>query len=77
MPKIPERVRLDPDAVLRCPFCGGAYLHQRNVDILEQQGNAPTGVHVLFACEFCEREPLLEVIQQRGMTIVHWQGHNY
>ena len=99
MTKIPTMVRLDPDAVLRCPQCTEAYLHHRAVDIFARSEDAQNGMHVhvegddvslngdlagnpsprrqglllRFACELCEAETSLAIVQDKGMTIMLWQ----
>ena len=42
----PHRVQLDPDAILRCPCCSGAYLHHGRVEVFERPEDASTGFHV-------------------------------
>ena len=43
----PNRVRIDPYDVLKCPSCDWSNLHHVSVEVFERAEDALSGVHVL------------------------------
>jgi hypothetical protein len=42
----PNRVRIDPNDVLKCPSCDWSNLHHVSVEVFEREEDAMDGVHV-------------------------------
>ena len=42
----PNRVRIDPNDILKCPSCDWSNLHHVSVEVFEREEDAMTGVHV-------------------------------
>jgi len=62
---------------LRCPHCGGDYLHAKNPeyygDSIKPSVQRGSDDFVIgFWCESCSAEPSLSILQHKGQTFIEW-----
>ena len=62
---------------LRCPHCGGDYLHAKNPeyygDLIKPSVQRGSDDFVIgFWCESCSAEPSLSILQHKGQTFIEW-----